>query len=129
MNNYNALINNLEELGLNKIRENLDDYLDLISDGTKTAVDAIYELSEMEIKLRKEHGILVYGDLKPITLCDSEDVISYTRSYKGETWLIINNFSDKEITLSPVEYNSVIFGNNKFKENSISPSESVILKI
>lgn len=58
MNNYNALINNLEELGLNKIRENLDSYLDSIADGTKTAVDALYELSEMEIKLRKEQAII-----------------------------------------------------------------------
>ena len=91
--------------------------------------NSVFSYYKKLIKLRKEHGILVYGDLKPITLCDSEDVISYTRSYKGETWLIINNFSDKEITLSPVEYNSVIFGNNKFKENSISPYESVILKI
>jgi len=57
MNNYNALINNLEELELNKIRENLDNYLDLIADGTKTAVDALYELSEMELKLRKEQVI------------------------------------------------------------------------
>jgi DNA replication protein DnaC len=58
MNNYNALINNLEELELNKIRENLDNYLDLIAGGTKTAVDALYELSEMELKLRKEQAIV-----------------------------------------------------------------------
>lgn len=57
MNNYNALINNLEELELNRIKENIDSYLDLIADGSKTAVDAFYELSELEIKLRKEQAI------------------------------------------------------------------------
>lgn len=57
MSNYNALINNLEELELNRIRENMDSYLDLIADGTKTALDAFYELSEHEIKFRKEQAI------------------------------------------------------------------------
>lgn len=57
MNKYNALINNLEELELNRIRENLDRYLNLITDGTKTALDALYELSEFEIKFRKEQAI------------------------------------------------------------------------
>lgn len=57
MNNYNALINNLEELELKRIKENIDSYLDFIADGSKTAVDAFYELSEMEIKLRKEQSI------------------------------------------------------------------------
>lgn len=57
MSNYNALINNLEELELNRIRENMDSYLDLIADGTKTALDAFYELSELEIRFRKEQAI------------------------------------------------------------------------
>lgn len=57
MSNYNALTNNLEELKLNRIRENMDSYLDLIADGTKTALDAFYELSELEIKFRKEQAI------------------------------------------------------------------------
>lgn len=57
MNNYNALINNLEKLELNRIRENIDSYLDLVSEGTKTAVDAFYELSEMEMKFRREQAI------------------------------------------------------------------------
>ena len=57
LNNYNALINNLEELELNRIIENLDSYLDFIADGSKTAVDAFYELSMMEIKFRKEQAI------------------------------------------------------------------------
>ena len=52
MNHYNVLINNLEELELNRMRENIDSYLNLIADGTKTALDAFYELSELEIKFK-----------------------------------------------------------------------------
>ena len=57
MNTYNSLINNLEALGLNRIKENLDKFLDMIADGTKTALDAIYELTEMEMGFRNEQAI------------------------------------------------------------------------
>ena len=57
MNNYNALLNNLEELELLRIRDNISIYLDSIADGTKTAVDALYELTELEKGFRSEQAI------------------------------------------------------------------------
>lgn len=57
MNTYNSLINNLETLELNRIKENIDQFLDMIADGRKTALDAIYELTEMELSFRKEQAI------------------------------------------------------------------------
>ncbi len=57
MVHYNALINNLEELELNRIKENIDSYLNAIADGTKTALDALYELSELEMNFRKEQAV------------------------------------------------------------------------
>lgn len=45
MNNYNKLINNLDRLGLNKFIEHLN-YIEYINNGSKTIVDALYELSE-----------------------------------------------------------------------------------
>ena len=57
MNIYNSLINNLESLKLNRFRENLDQYLNLIADGSKTALDALYELTEMELGFRREQAI------------------------------------------------------------------------
>ena len=57
MSNYNALINNLEELNLKKTQENINSYLNMIADGSKTALDALYELSEQEIKFRKEQAV------------------------------------------------------------------------
>ena len=38
MDNYNILMNNLEELNLRRFKENLDTYLDMIAGGTKTAL-------------------------------------------------------------------------------------------
>lgn len=57
MNTYNSLINNLEALELNRMKENIDTFLDMIAEGSKTALDAIYELTEMEIGFRKEQAI------------------------------------------------------------------------
>ena len=54
MDNYNILMNNLEELNLRRFKENLDTYLDMIAGGTKTALDSLYELTEMEMEFRKE---------------------------------------------------------------------------
>lgn len=57
MNNYNKLINNLETLKLFKFKDKLDDYIDLINNKQKTVIDAIYELTELEIDSLKEKMI------------------------------------------------------------------------
>lgn len=57
MSTYNSLINNLETLELNRFKENIDQYLNLIAEGSKTALDAIYELTEMELGFRKQQSI------------------------------------------------------------------------
>ena len=57
MDNYNILMNNLDELNLKRFRENIDAYLDMIAGGTKTALDSLYELTEMEMEYRKEQAI------------------------------------------------------------------------
>ncbi|RKD21934.1 DNA replication protein DnaC [Caminicella sporogenes DSM 14501] len=54
MSTYTALLNNLEELKLHQIKENLDTYIDLITNKEKTVVDALYELTKLEIKLKEE---------------------------------------------------------------------------
>ena len=58
MNKYINLTNNLETLKLNKVKENLNVYLDMIFDGIKTPLEALDELIELEISHRKEMAIL-----------------------------------------------------------------------
>lgn len=62
MNAYNALINNLDKLELNRIRENIDTYLNMIADGEKTAVDALYELTKMQVDFKQEQ--VIKGNVK-----------------------------------------------------------------
>ena len=57
MNTYNSLIKNLETLELTRFKENIDHYLNMIAEGSKTALDAVYELTEMEIGFRKQQSI------------------------------------------------------------------------
>ena len=62
MNSYNALINNLEDLELNRIREHLDSYIDMVTEGSKALIDALYELSELEMGFRRE--AVIKGNVK-----------------------------------------------------------------
>lgn len=58
MSNYTKLLNNLGELGLNNIKNNKDTYLNMIKSGEKSVIDALYELSNLEIKSKQEKAIL-----------------------------------------------------------------------
>ena len=55
--NYNKLMNNLEMLKLDKIREYLDSYISLVNEGQKDIVDAFYELTSFEMDLRNERAM------------------------------------------------------------------------
>lgn len=59
MSNYIKLTNNLEVLKLERIKENLDKYIELINKKEKDVVDALYELTNLEIELMNERAI--YG--------------------------------------------------------------------
>ena len=59
MSNYIKLTNNLEVLKLERIKENLDKYIELINKTEKDVVDALYELTNLEIELMNERAI--YG--------------------------------------------------------------------
>ena len=50
---YNKMMNNLEALNLSVFRENLPQYLDMISLGEKSVTDALYELTEKERQFRE----------------------------------------------------------------------------
>jgi len=58
MSSINNLMNNLDTLKLYKIKENLNQYLDMISDSVKTPLDALDELVQMEIKHKNDMAII-----------------------------------------------------------------------
>lgn len=58
MSTINELMNNLETLKLLKIKENINSYLDMVSNGVKTPLDALNELVKMEITSRDDMAII-----------------------------------------------------------------------
>ena len=53
MTNYNKLLNNLETLKLEKVKENISQYIDMVNSGEKAFVDALFELTNQELELRE----------------------------------------------------------------------------
>ena len=58
MSTINELMNNCETLKLHKIKENINTYLNMIADGTKTSLDAFNELIKMELDYREAMAVL-----------------------------------------------------------------------
>lgn len=57
MSNYVKLLNNLENLELRNIKVNMDHYIEMVNSNEKSVVDAFYELSELEIKAKRERAM------------------------------------------------------------------------
>ena len=57
MNNYVKLLNNLEKLKLIKVKENLDNYIELINNKKKDIVESLYELTKKELEFKDEKAI------------------------------------------------------------------------
>ena len=56
-NNYVKLTNNLENLNLIQIKNNIDKYIDLINENKKTVIDALFELTTLEMDLKHEKAM------------------------------------------------------------------------
>jgi DNA replication protein DnaC len=57
LSNYAKLLNNLDDLQLPNIKASLDTYIDLVNSNEKAVVDALYELTELEIIAKNERAI------------------------------------------------------------------------
>lgn len=57
--NYVKLLNNLETLNLYTIKDNLSSYIDMINNGDKTTIDALYELTEKEMNIKEQRAIKI----------------------------------------------------------------------
>ncbi|WMM26113.1 ATP-binding protein [Tissierella sp. MB52-C2] len=57
MNNYVKLLNNLENLELKNMKSNIDQYIEMVNSNERSVVDALYELSELEIKAKTERAM------------------------------------------------------------------------
>lgn len=80
MNNYNKLLNNLETLKLKKFKEKLDVYIDLINNKKKDIVEALYELTNLEIKHLNDMAI--YGCVRTANFPYQKTLEDYDFSFQ-----------------------------------------------
>ncbi|WP_125763174.1 glycoside hydrolase family 13 protein [Companilactobacillus hulinensis] len=59
--------------------------------------NSIFYTYQKLIQLRKDNPIIVWGDFE--LLKTDKEVFAYERHYQGESWLIVNNFSNNEHVL------------------------------
>ena len=99
MSNYTKLINNLETLKLERIKDNVDKYIELINKKEKDVVESLYELTNLEIELMNERAI--YGCVR-------------TAAFP-----FIKSFEDFDFTFQPtINKNEIMdFKNLRFIEN------------
>ncbi len=56
-NNLNKLINNFEALKMPKFADTISTYVDYITQGLKTPVDALYEMTKLELELKEDRAM------------------------------------------------------------------------
>ena len=56
-NNYTKVINNLNELGLHQVADNLPQYINFVNEGQKNMIDALFDLTEIEMKTKAERAM------------------------------------------------------------------------
>ena len=56
-NNFTRTLNNFETLNLTEFRANIEKYISYVESSEKTMIDALYELTELEIDLRTKRAM------------------------------------------------------------------------
>lgn len=56
-NNFTRILNNFESLNLLEFRTNIERYISYVESGEKTMIDALYELTELEMDLRTKRAM------------------------------------------------------------------------
>ncbi|WP_409272274.1 alpha,alpha-phosphotrehalase [Neobacillus sp. SCS-31] len=104
--------------------------------------DSVFYHYKMLIGLRKEYDIITHGDYKLI-LAEDQRIFAYTRSWNGETLLVVNNFYGKnaqfelpdDVRIEGVGGKaSVLISNYKdhpkdYRSFTLRPYESVVFHI
>ena len=80
MSNYNKLLNNLEKLKLNKFRNNIDEYIDMVNSKKKDFVEALYDLTSYEIDYLDKMAI--YGCVRTANFPYQKTLDDYDFSFQ-----------------------------------------------
>ncbi len=110
-------------------------YTEINVTAAKADRNSIYYTYKELIKLRHENDLVVYGVFKEISV-DSDSIYCYTRTYQGETWLVVCNLSGGKETLNlkGIKSKKVILSNydknyTTLERVELSPYEAFIVEL
>ncbi|ANJ68647.1 oligo-1,4-1,6-alpha-glucosidase (sucrase-maltase-isomaltase) [Latilactobacillus curvatus] len=96
--------------------------------------DSLFYTYQKLIELRKNNPIVIWGSFELLTT--AETIFAYKRCYQGETWLVVNNFSNQAqiIDLPDVKIEQVLIQNGHESITSLanyhlSPWQSFAVKV
>ncbi|MEO1262376.1 MAG: alpha-glucosidase [Bacteroidota bacterium] len=94
--------------------------------------NSIFYFYQKLLSLRKEHKTLIYGDYHEI-IPDHEDIYAYQRFDENNKYLVVLNFSEKEISLKYltglINAEIIIANYNDVKVDFLNPWEGRVYKI
>jgi glucan 1,6-alpha-glucosidase len=96
--------------------------------------DSLFYTYQKLIQLRKEQSIMVWGTFELLKTPD--EIFAFYRHYEGETWLIVNNFSDESrpFSLPQKKPAETIIQNypekiTTLQDRTLQPWESFVVKV
>lgn len=110
-----------------------DNYKEINVEAALADPDSVFYTYQRLIQLRKEHLIMVWGDFELVETGDQ--IFSYYRSYEGERWLIVTNFSNEEQTFTSDETVAEVIIQNtsadlsSLKELQLQPWQAFVVKV
>lgn len=110
-------------------------YTDINVEDNLNRVDSVFYTYQQLIELRKENPIVVHGDFTML-LDDHPQVFAYERSYEGEVWTVVANFSEEPCKVSLYEkgseYQLILSSTDKkaydLTDLALAPYEAFIVK-
>lgn len=108
-----------------------------VEDALQHPDDVFYHYQKL-IALRKESDVLVEGTYANIST-DNDVVWVYTREYQGETWMVVNNFSEHlqtcrydiegDIRVKEIILSNYMDSDKEIVSKTLRPYESIIYRI
>ncbi|RIN22830.1 alpha,alpha-phosphotrehalase [Mammaliicoccus vitulinus] len=82
------------------------------------------------IQIRHKYDIVTYGEIEPLHM-EHPDLFVYKRHLNDETWLIIANYSNREVDI-PEDIDlegEIMIANNDLNGNVLQPYDAFVVKI
>ncbi|SHN34017.1 alpha,alpha-phosphotrehalase [Gracilibacillus kekensis] len=92
---------------------------------------SIFNHYQKLIELRKKYDIITYGDYQ-LLLADHPQIFAYTREWKNEKLMVVNNFYGEEVSIElPIEHADILISNYDHSAKgpgniTLRPYESVV---